>query len=150
MENPIFELIDNYRTMLEKKTRLEEAIKEVKKEIEKQKDELAQVMIDSECPKISRNGFTYSLQVKTIYNKKSDEYLLENNIDYFAVLRDEGFGSLIKERVDSRSLSAALNNYVDENGELSPGLEKIISIYETYDIAKRKESNNLIRKELTN
>ncbi|MGN1318329.1 MAG: hypothetical protein ACI4VF_04880 [Lachnospirales bacterium] len=143
----IFELIDIYKELLDTKEDLVLKNKSNNKKIDEIKKLLSQAMIDNECPKISRNGFTYSLQAKTIYNKKSNDELLENGLDYFDVLRQEGFGSLIKETVDSRSLSSALNNYVDENGELSPGLESIVSIYETYDISKRKETNKAIKKE---
>lgn len=148
MDNSIFELIDNYKKLLDRKEELADMTKTNNKKIDRVKAELSQVMIDTECPNISRNGFIYSLQAKTIYNKMSEKYLIENNLDYFGILRQEGLGDLIQEKVDSRSLSSAINNYVDENGELSPELESIVSVYETYDISKRKEKNKAIKKEV--
>lgn len=150
MDNSIFELIDNYKELMDRKAELADITKTNNNEINRVKAELSQAMIDAECPKISRNGFTYSLQAKTIYSKMSEKYLLENNLDYFGILRQEGLGDLIQEKVDSRSLSSALNNYVDENGELSPGLESVVNVYETYDISKRKESNSALTKKGAN
>ncbi len=139
MDNTIFSYIDTYKDLLDRKAELADADKQNNKKIDEIKKALVQAMIDEECTKISRNGFVYGLQAKTKYNKRSEEYLFENGIDFFETLREEGFGGLIKETVDSRSLSAALNNYVEENGELSPELESIVSVYEFYDISKKKD-----------
>ena len=65
----IFTLIDEYKELLDKKDELKEATTENNKSLEAKRNELAQAMIDAESPKISRNGFVYSLQDKTKYNK---------------------------------------------------------------------------------
>lgn len=65
----IFTLIDEYKGLMDEKDRLKDATTENNKELEKKRNELAQAMIDAESPKVSRNGFVYSLQDKTKYNK---------------------------------------------------------------------------------
>ena len=43
--------------------------------------------------------------------------------------------------VNTRTLQSTLKDYVEEHGELSEELEKVIRSYDTYDIARRKETN---------
>ena len=45
------------------------------------------------------------------------------------------------EQVNTRTLQSTLKDYVEEHGELSEELEKVIRSYDTYDIARRKETN---------
>ena len=99
-------------------------------------------MIDAEMPKVSRNGFLYSLQDKTKYNKKAcDEE------EFFSVLEENGLGDLIKRTVDARTLSSAMAAAAEENdGVLPEEYEDYISVYQFYDIAKRKETNKTAKK----
>ena len=137
----LYELIDQYKGLLDRKEELANATKENNAAIEDMKQKIAQEMIDNESPVVSRNGFRYSLQEKTQYSKKAEEKLLEEGLDFFEVLRDEGLGDLIVETVNARTLSSSMKAYVEENGELSEDLARCINVYETYDIVKRKETN---------
>ena len=132
--------IDKYKELLDKKDELAEITKETNKALDAQKKIIAQMMIDEECPSIERSGFKYTLQESTKYSKRSDEYLARNGLDFFEVLRSEGLGSLIKENVNAQSLSSAMKNYVEENGELSAELESVLSVYEDMNITKRMVS----------
>ena len=133
--------IDEYKELLDKKDELSESTTANNKEIEECKKALSQIMIDEECPKVSRNGFLYSLQEKVRYSKKSEEDLAENDTAFFDVLRNEGLGDIIVETVNTRTLQSTMAAYVDENGALSEDLAECIKVYDTYDIAKRKETN---------
>lgn len=137
----LLEMIDQYKELLDRKDTLKEEVSNNNKAIEELKKEITQVMIDEECPSISRNGFKYSLQEKTMYSKKAEETLAASGIEFFEVLRNEGFGDLIMETVNARTLSSTLSAYVRENGELPEDLAECVSVYETYDIMKRRETN---------
>lgn len=137
----LLEKIDAYKELLDRKDVLKEATTDNNKAIEELKKEIAQLMIDEECPTISRNGFKYSLQEKTMYSKKAEETLLAEGLEFLEVLRSEGFGELIVETVNARTLSSTLAAYVQENGALPEELAECINVYETYDIMKRKETN---------
>ena len=137
----LLEKIDAYKELLDRKDRINEATTDNNKAIEELKKEIVQLMIDEECPTISRNRFKYSLQEKTMYSKKAEETLIAEGLEFLEVLRNEGFGDLIVETVNARTLSSTLAAYVQENGCLPEGLAECINIYETYDIMKRKETN---------
>lgn len=137
----LYELIDDYKALLDRKEELADATKINNAAIEDVKKLIAQEMINNESPVISRNGFRYSLTEKTMYSKKAEGTLMEEGLDFFEVLRNEGLGDLIKETVNANTLSSSMKAYVEENGELSEDLAKCINVYETYDIMKRKETN---------
>lgn len=134
----IVSMIDQYKELLDMKDFLSEQTKNNNKKIEEARKELSQAMIDAEMPKISRNGYLYSLQDKTKYNKKGDI----DEEEFFSILEENGLGSIIKRTIDSRTLSSTMEAVAEENdGVLPEEYEDYIGIYQYYDIAKRKETN---------
>lgn len=139
----IFTLIDEYKELLDEKDRLKDATTENNKILEKKRNELAQAMIDAESPKVSRNGFLYSLQDKTKYNKKGDA----DEEAFFDLLEENGLGDIIKRTVNAQTLNGAMAGLVEENdGELPEDFEDFIKPYQYYDVAKRKETNKTAKK----
>ena len=138
----IVTMIDQYKELLDRKDALADQTKENNKAIQEARDALAQAMIDAEVPKVSRNGFLYSLQDKTKYNKKACD-----DEEFFNVLEENGLGDLIKRTVDARTLSSAMAAAVEENdGVLPEEYEDYINVYQFYDIAKRKETNKTAKR----
>ena len=127
-----------YKELLDKKDELTELTKANNKELEELEQEIAQMMVDEEKPDTTVDGFKYSLQEKTIYSKIGEDKLMELGIDFFEVLREEGFGDLIVERVDSRTLNSAMNNLVEEIGKLPEDLAECLSVYSQLKISRRK------------
>lgn len=138
----ILALIDSYKELLDRKDELAEQTKENNKAIEEARNALSQAMIDAEMSKVSRNGFLYSLQDKTKYNKKAGD-----SEEFLEFLEGEGLGDIIKRTVDARTLSSTIGAVVEENdGELPEQFEDYISVYQYYDISKRKETNKTAAK----
>ena len=138
----IIAMIDQYKELLDRKDELAEQTKENNRKIDEARKELSQAMIDAEMPKVSRNGFLYSLQDKTKYNKKAGD-----SEEFFAFLEGEGLGGIIKRTVDSHTLSSTIGAVVEENdGKLPEEYEEYISAYQYYDISKRKETNKTAAK----
>lgn len=136
----LLEMVRNYQALLEEKDRLAECTKANNASIEAAKNEIAQQMIDDDCPRISSGGYSFSLTQKTSYSKKSEADLAEAGVDFFEVLREEGLGDIIKETVAAQTLQSTIKAYVEEHGELSEALSQIVREYEFNDITRRKES----------
>lgn len=136
----LLEMVRNYQALLEEKDRLAECTKANNAAIEAAKNEIAQQMIDDDCPRISSGGYSFSLTQKTSYSKKSEADLAEAGVDFFEVLREEGLGDIIKETVAPQTLQSTVKAFVEEHGELSEALSQIIREYEFNDITRRKES----------
>lgn len=102
-------------------------------------------MVDEEKPDTTVDGFKYSLQEKTRYSKISEEKLMEKGLVFFDVLREQGFGHLITERVDPRTLDSAMNNLTAENdGELPEELAEVLSVYSELKVSKRKANTKAL------
>ena len=136
----LLEMVKGYQDLLDKKEALATATKENNAAIEAAKAEIAQQMVDDDCPRISTGGYTFTLQEKTIYSKRSEEDIAQEGTTFFDTLREEGLGDIIVERVDTRTLQSTMKAYVEEHGDLSEELAKVISTYETYDISRRRET----------
>lgn len=135
----LIDMIKSYQELLTEKERLADLTKANNAAIEAAKTELAQQMIDDDCPKIGYGGYTFSLQSKTSYSRRSAEELAESGADFFQVLRDEGLGDLIYETVNAQTLSSTMRNYVEENEDLSEALKTVIKTYDYNDIGRRKD-----------
>ena len=135
----LLEMVKHYQSLLETKDDLAEQTKANNAAIEAAKAEITQQMIDDECPRISTGGYCFSLTAKTSYTKRSEEELAAGGLSFLDVLRDEGLGDIIVEKVDPRTLQSTVKAYIEEHGDLSEGLEAIIRSYDYNDITRRKE-----------
>ena len=136
--------VRTYKELLDKKDELAEQTKENNKKLDELEQEIAQQMVDEEKPDTTVDGFKYSLQEKTIYSKIGEDKLMEKGLDFFEILREEGFGDLIVERVDTRTLNSAMNNLVEEIGELPRELEECLNIYSQLKVVKRKANTKTL------
>lgn len=130
--------LDEYRALLDKNDELAQQTKDNNAEIDKCKKELVDLMVEEEVTNVTKDGYSYTLALKTYYSKKSEAELAAAGIDFFDVLRSEGMGDLIKETVNTRTLQSACANIVEEQEELPEALAECINSYEAYDITKRK------------
>lgn len=134
--NAIMQKVDEFKALLDRKEELAELTKENNAAIEACRDELAGLMVEEECTRISRSGFTYSLVSKTKYSKKAgaDDQLME-------MLRAYGMGGIIKETVNANTLQGAMSELAAENDDVLPEeWAEVISEYSYMDVQKRKES----------
>lgn len=134
------DMVLDYQELLEKKDALAEQTKANNAAIEAVKEQIAMQMVEEDIPSISTGGYRYTLQAKTSYNKRSDAELADSGLDFLEVLREEGLGDIIVEKVDPRTLTSTMKAYVEEHGELSEALDSIVTKYEYNDVARRKET----------
>ena len=72
---------------------------------------------------------------------------MEKGLVFFDVLREQGFGHLITERVDPRTLDSAMNNLTAENdGELPEELAEVLSVYSELKVSKRKANTKALNR----
>lgn len=141
------EMLGQYEELLDKKDALDKETKDNNAAIDKLKAEIAEMMIDEDIPSHGYGDYVYSLQDKVKYSKRGDAQLMEKGLDFFEVLREQGLGDLIKETVNPRSLQSAMKEIADENdGELPPELDEVVSSYEMTNIARRKSTNKALKK----
>lgn len=141
------EMLGQYEELLDKKDTLDKETKDNNAAIDKLKAEIAEMMIDEDIPSQGYGDYVYSLQDKVKCSKRGDAQLMEKGLDFFEVLREQGLGDLIKETVNPRSLQSAMKEIADENdGELPPELDEVVSSYKMTDIVRRKSTNKALKK----
>ena len=139
--------IREYQALLDKKEAIADAEKENNKAIKELVDTISQIMVDEDCPKIGVGDYTYSLNVKTKYSKKGEEKLMAAGVNFLDVLRQQGYGDLIKETVNAQSLQSAMKECAQQNGgELPEELLEVISVYDENDIKRTKSRSRSLQK----
>ena len=141
------EMLAQYEVLLDKKDQLAQDTKDNNASIDKLKAEIAETMIDEDIPSQGYGDYVYSLQDKIKYSKRGEAELQEKGLDFFEVLREQGFGDIIKETVNANTLQSTMKAVADENdGELPPELDEIVSSYEMTDISRRKSTNKALKR----
>ena len=141
------EMLAQYEELLDKKDQLAQDTKDNNAAIDKLKAEIAETMIDEDIPSQGYGDYVYSLQDKIKYSKRGEAELQEKGLDFFEVLREQGFGDIIKETVNANTLQSTMKAVADENdGELPPELDEIVSSYEMTDISRRKSTNKALKR----
>lgn len=141
------EMLAQYEVLLDKKDQLAQDTKDNNAAIDKLKAEIAETMIDEDIPSQGYGDYVYSLQDKIKYSKRGEAELQEKGLDFFDVLREQGFGDIIKETVNANTLQSTMKAVADENdGELPPELDEIVSSYEMTDISRRKSTNKALKR----
>lgn len=141
--------IRDYKAVLDVKENLADLTKSNNADKETMEQEICQLMVDEEKPSTVVDGFTYSLQQKIMYSKKSEEALAEAGIVFFDVLREQGLGDIIVERVDPRTLQSTIAGMAEE-GELPEELEECLNIYEKLALSKRKANTKALERAKAN
>lgn len=149
MESVLDQKVRDYKAVLDRKAELEDIIKNHNAAKERLEQEICQMMVDEEKPSTVVDGFTYSLQQKTMYSKKSEEALAEAGIVFFDVLREQGLGDIIVERVDPRTLQSSVSAMAEED-ELPEELAECLNIYEKLTLSKRKANTKALERAKAN
>lgn len=148
--NELDALIREYQACLDEKAELAKATKENNEETAKLEQQICQVMIDEEKPSEVVDGYNYSLKQETYYSKIGEEKLCEKGIDFFERLREQGFGDIIVEKVDPRTLNSTCKGIVEEQGELPEELSEVISSYEKLGISRTKANTEALKRAQAN
>ena len=136
----ITELIDQYKTLLDRKEELADETKRNNADVTECRDQLAQAMLDAEVDQVGRHGINWRLKPTTKYSKKAGK-----DDELFELLREHGLGDLIKETVNAQTLQGAMSELASENDdELPEDFAEVINIYEYMDISHRKTSKSAI------
>lgn len=133
-EEGLLDLLDTYQRMLDIKDELAERVKRNNAAVEQARNALAEAMVNAETPKITRGGYSYTLQEKTKYSTKAGmaDALME-------ALREAGLGDLIKETVNAQSLQGAMRDQAEQNeGELPAEFAECVNAYSYLDIGRRR------------
>ena len=132
--NDMFELADKLKELRDKKQHLAEETKKNNAEIEETEYKLSLEMASSETQSFNRSGTLFYLCTKLYASA-----VKENKAELYEALKNEGYGSLITETVNTNSLSAFVKEQMADNDDVLPDwLEGKVNVFDKVTVGIRK------------
>ena len=130
----LIELASQLRTLKEKEARLKDELSNTRIQIKNIKKDLVNQMINYEVQNFKHSGnifyLTTSIYVSDVASRREELY---------STLRDNGYGSLIKETVHPQTLKAFVKELMAENGDEVPEwLNGLVTVYEEQEARMKK------------
>ena len=130
----MFDLVDTLRELQELKSLLEGRLKKINELITDTVRLLAGEMINHEIQNFKRNGRLFYLT--TLRDIRAVASMREQLCE---VLRERGFGDLIKKTVHPQTLRAFVREQIEENDDEVPEwLDDLVTVYEEDQVRIRK------------
>lgn len=130
----IFEMADRLKSLKKQKKDLEDSVKAIGSEIEELDRQLSDAMTEAELDRFSRNGSTFYLHSRLYASPSTGrkDALMQT-------LKQNGYGSLVVESVNSNTLSSFVREQMEANeGNIPSWLGDTISTYEKISVGIRK------------
>ena len=130
----IFEMADRLKSLKKQKKDLEDSVKAIGSEIEELDRQLSDAMAETQLDSFSRNGsifYLYSRLYASPSTGRKDAMML--------ALKQNGYGSLVVESVNSNTLSSFVREQMEANeGNIPSWLGDTVSTYEKISVGIRK------------
>ena len=130
----IFEMADRLKSLKKQKKDLEDSVKALSSEIEELDRQLSDAMTEAELDRFSRNGSTFYL-----YSRLYASPSAGRKDAMMQALKQNGYGSLVVESVNSKTLSSFVREQMEANeGNIPSWLSDTVSTYEKISVGIRK------------
>lgn len=133
MEQEIFTLADELAELKDRKKALNDELKDVNDRIEEVEEQLASKMVEEEIQSFQRSGRTFYVTTKVFANA-----VPERRTELFVWLKENGFGDMVQETVNSQTLVAWVREQLADSDQLPEGLDELINVYEKTTVGVRK------------
>ena len=130
----IFEMADRLKSLKKQKKDLEDSVKAIGSEIEELDRQLSDAMAEAQLDNFSRNGSTFYLHSRLYASPSAGR-----KDAMMQALKQNGYGSLVVESVNSKTLSSFVREQMEANeGNIPSWLGDTISTYEKISVGIRK------------
>ena len=130
----IFEMADRRKSLKKQKKDLEDSVKAIGSEIEELDRQLSDAMTEAELDRFSRNGSTFYLHSRLYASPSTGR-----KDAMMQALKQNGYGSLVVESVNSKTLSSFVREQKEANqGSIPSWLGDTVSTYEKISVGIRK------------
>lgn len=132
----MFELSDRLGKLKEKEAQLKKELSAVNVLIKDTTKLLTEQMVNQEIQNFNRNGKVFYLVTNRYVND-----VATRREELYQVLREQGYGDLIKATIHPQTLKAFVKEQIEENDEELPGwLDGLVRVYEE-EAVRVKNSN---------
>ncbi len=127
----IFSLADDLKVLKDRKADLKDELSSVEAELSDIEQQLIQRMGEEETSSFVRSGFKYYMSTRVFASPTEKDTL-------YRWLKENGYGDLVQETVNSNTLSSWVKEFINENGELPDDLKSLVNVFEKVQINIRK------------
>ncbi len=132
--NPLLVLADEIKALRDRKKALEADLKQLNKDLKDAEQAFALAMDGCATQSITHAGSTFYL-INTIHASP----VAGGKEALFDALRTEGYGDLITETVNSKSLDSFVKEQIAENDDVLPGwLDGLVNVFGQTTVGVRK------------
>jgi len=142
----LVELIEKYEELREKKEKLADETKANNESLKQIQEDIVEQMVEDDIPSQGLGDYMYSPQTVTHYSFISEEKLAAAGRDKFNIMRENGFGFLVKETINQRSMEAAFKERLENDEELPEDVAAIVSTYDELRVTRRKATKSGLKK----
>ena len=130
----IFEMADRLKSLKKQKKDLEDSVKAIGSEIEELDRQLSDAMAETQLDSFSRNGSTFYLHSRLYASPSTGR-----KDAMMQALKQNGYGSLVVESVNAKTLSSFVREQMEANeGNIPSWLGDTVSTYEKISVGIRK------------
>ncbi|GHV33142.1 hypothetical protein FACS18949_06300 [Clostridia bacterium] len=136
MSEEMFALADKLKTLRDLKRDLEAQIKETTDKIDTTDYKLSELMAESETQNFTRAGTMFCLTTKTRASAVAGD-----KSELFNALREQGYGDLVYETINTNSLSSFVRERIEENEDKLPDwLIGKVNVFDKTTVSVRKST----------
>lgn len=138
-QGKVKELIDQYEEIRERKERLAKEKTAAEEEYKQIQIDLAAAITEIGEDSATNEGFVYSPKVQGKYSFRAQEDLEAEGLDKIAVLKENGFGEIVKETVDWRTLNSTMREVAESDDGIPEDVLGILNIYDEIIVSRTKK-----------
>lgn len=138
VEETMFDLADRLKDLKDHKKQKELELRNIGDVIFQVETALAQLMAMKETQNFTRNDTTFCLMSST-----KASAIAGSKEEFYANLRQQGYGDLIYETINANSLSSFIKEQISENENSLPDwLDGLVNVYEKTSVGVRKSTKS--------
>ena len=138
-QGKVKELIDQYEEIRERKERLAKEKAAAEEEYKQIQIDLAAAITEIGEDSATNEGFVYSPKVQGKYSFRAQEDLEAEGLDKIAVLKENGFGEIVKETVDWRTLNSTMREVAESDDGIPDEVLGILNVYDEIIVSRTKK-----------
>lgn len=138
-QGKVKELIDQYEEIRERKERLAKEKAAAEEEYKQIQIDLAAAITEIGEDGATNEGFVYSPKVQGKYSFRAQEDLEAEGLDKIAVLKENGFGEIVKETVDWRTLNSTMREVAESDDGIPEDVLGILNVYDEIIVSRTKK-----------
>lgn len=141
-QGKVKELIEKYEEIRARKERLAKEKTAAEEEYKQIQIGLAEAITEIGEDSASNDGFVYSPKVQGKYSFRAQEDLEAEGLDKIAILKENGFGEIVKETVDWRTLNSTMKEVAESDDGIPEDVLGILNVYDEIIVSRTKKASD--------